>query len=121
MTSYNYLPSTIEAAQSIPAGCVSRQSHDIGMAHCEPLIVILDSLHRYALAHENRYESKLAEDYVLGAYWLQSLCGARDLLNGNGAVALERDRSTDSKDNGACERMFWLAMESAGFKESDVV
>lgn len=121
MPVYNYLPSTIASAQKLTAGTVSRQSHDIGIAKCEPLIIMIDSLHQYAIAYETRMGGKLAEDYVLGAEWIKAICAVREMLNGDGAVAMASGRTTDSKDNGTCEAMFWSAMETAGFTESDIV
>jgi hypothetical protein len=86
----------------------------------EPLIVMMDALIRYAKAHEKRFESKLAEDYVLGPLWLNAAKGVRGLLNGDGALAHEEGWNTDSKDNGAVEGMFWDAMALAGFKEEEL-
>lgn len=76
---------------------------------------------RYAQAYRDRFEQPLADDGILGPAWLKSICGARELLNGDGAVAMAIDRTTDSKDNGCCESMFWHAMELAGFEEADIV
>jgi len=104
----------------IPAGTVALQSHTFGAQNAEPLIIILDSLIRYAKSHRTRFGFPLSEDYVLGPEFLSALTGARGLLGGNGAVAHERGRGTDSKDNGACEGMFWDAMSAGGFTEDDI-
>ncbi len=95
------------------------------MSGNEPIIVILDSLIRYAKAHEQSMGSKLSEDYFLGPCFLSALTSTRELLNGNGSVANEMSAKTDkpcrdSKDNGACEAMFWDAMEISGFTEKDI-
>ena len=37
-----------------------------------------------------------------------------------GAVAHERGITTDTKDNGCVESMFWAAMDIAGFTEEDL-
>ncbi len=46
--------------------------------------------------------------------------GIRALLNGDGAIAMKKGITTDSKDNGAVEEMFWQAMNTAGFTEADL-
>lgn len=117
---WQYAFDTLKAAEKIPAGTVSEQSHQIGMRQGEPLIVMMDALFQYAAVYAARYDGKLAEDNVLGEYWLDAAKGIRGLLNGDGSVAMQLDRTTDSKDNGAIETMFWNALEMAGFKESDL-
>jgi hypothetical protein len=122
---YTYQPETVSAFAKVPERTVSQQCHSLGMNGTEPLIVILDSLIRYAKAHEQNMESKLSEDYYLGPCFLSVLKNTRDLLNGNGAVANEISAKTgkpcrDSKDNGACESMFWDAVSIAGFTEEDI-
>lgn len=109
------------ASQSkMKPGTIAWVSHALGAQQDEPLLFGLAGMVRYARAYEKAYESKLAEDGVLGVYFLDAIKGLRGLLNGDGAVAMERDITTDSKDNGTCEHLFWLAMEAAGFKESDL-
>jgi hypothetical protein len=98
-------------------GTVAWQSQNVGLEHGEPLVLILDGLLRYAKAHAARYGSPVAEDYVLGKYWLEALQGIHGLLDGAGAVALERNRTTDSKDNGVCEAIYWDARDAAGFPD----
>lgn len=116
-TKYTYQPETIAKVATLTPGTIAYQSHLLGMHSAEPLIVALDSMIRYAKAHKARFESPLADDYVLGPQWLDALKGLRGLLNGNGAVAHELGRTSDSKDNGACEAMFWAALEAAGYTE----
>lgn len=116
-TKYTYQPETIAQVTKLTPGTIAHQSHLLGMHSAEPLIVALDSMIRYAKAHKARFESPLAEDYFLGPQWLEAVKGIRALLNGDGAVAHELGRTTDSKDNGACEGMFWAALEAAGFAD----
>lgn len=96
---------------------VQTQSHEIGFYAGEPLIVAMDAMIRYAKAHRKAYGSTLCEDYALGERWLAATKALRGLLDGQGAVAMELDRSTDSKDNGTVEAMFWSAIELAGFTQ----
>jgi hypothetical protein len=117
---YRYNAETIAEANKLTAGTVSEQAHKYGMENAEPLIVIMDALHKYADAHERRYEGKLSEDYVLGPAWLKAAAAVRDLLNGAGAIANLKDISSDTKDNGCVEAMFWAAMKRAGFEEKDL-
>ena len=121
---YAFQPETTKAYARIPSGTIALQAHSTGVLEAEPIIVILDSLIRYAKAHEARFEGKLSEDYFLGPLFLKALTATRELLNGNGAVANEYESRgfacRDSKDNGACESMFWKAMEIGGFKEEDI-
>jgi hypothetical protein len=117
---YRLQQETIDQSCKVPDNVISGRSHRLGLEHGEPLVIMMDALIRYAKAHEKRFESKLAEDYVLGPEWLKAASAIRQLLNGDGAVAHELGRNTDSKDNGAVEGMFWDAMAIAGFKESDL-
>ncbi len=121
MNPYNFQPETWATLKALDPQCVDRQSHQIGMNNNEPLIVMLDSLLRYARAYVNRYEQPLASDHVLGAAWLDTIRSLHGLLDGDGAVALEMDRSTDSKSNGACESLYWTCIHTAGFTEAEVV
>jgi hypothetical protein len=119
-TLYRFAPETIAQANKVPVGTVNEKSHKLGMEHGEPLIVMMDSLIKYAEAYRERFNTLLADDYFMGEQWLQAARAVRALLNGDGVVAWKKDRSTDSKDNGAIEGMFWDAMSLAGFKEEDV-
>lgn len=95
--------------QKMTPGTVSLQEHNRGVTLNEPVIVMMDAFHRYALAHEKRFESKLSEDYILGPAWLSGIKGVRTLLNGEGQF-----------DGGTLEGLFWAAMEVAGFSEEDI-
>lgn len=117
---YRYQPETLAQAAKLTPRTVAEHSHKLGAENCEPLLVCLDSLLRYAKAHELRFESKLFEDGFLGEPWLVAVTHVRKLLNGNGAIALERGITTDSKDNGVCEGTFWAALDAAGFTEADM-
>ena len=90
------------------------------MENGEPLIVAMDCLLKYAEAYRSTYESNLADDQVLGREWLDAAKGIRGLLNGNGVIAMKKDISSDTKDNGSVESMFWAALRIAGFEEKDI-
>lgn len=47
------------------------------------LVASLDAWRRFAIAHENRFESPIGHDYVLGPGWIQWAAGMRTLLNGD--------------------------------------
>ncbi len=120
-TTVTLQPETAAAIEAVPSNFISGQAARRGVAAGEPLIVIMDGLLRYAKAHKARFGDPLAADYVLGPAWIKALCGARELLDGDGAAAHEQGVSTDSKDNGSLESVFWAAMQAAGFEESDIV
>lgn len=111
---------TAHAVSTLKPGTVAAQSHHLGEDCGEPLYVTFRVMHRYATAYRHRFDAPLAEDYVLGAEYLKVITGARGLLNGDGAVAQERGITTDSKDNGVAEAMFWDCMAAAGFTEADL-
>lgn len=113
-------PETLELLKTLKPGTVAHESMIIGRERGEPIFHALDGMLRYAKAHKTRYESELSEDPVLGGFFLEVVKGLRGLLDGDGAVALEMNRSTDSKDNGVCEGIFWCALTQAGFTEEDV-
>ena len=117
MSTYKYQIETTNAANALPPKSLDFQSHLIGLSQNEPLIIAMDSMIRYAKAHNQNYGSALSEDYILGEEWLSVVKGIRGLLNGNGAVANEMGRSRDSKSNGAVESMFWAALEVARYSE----
>ncbi len=119
-TTYKFTEDTTNEAAKVPVGTLAQQAHFRGMASAEPLIVLMDALLKYARAYQERFDSKLASDYVLGDHWLASVKGVRALLNGDGAVAMQFGITTDSKDNGAVEAIFWRALEAAGFEEEDI-
>lgn len=118
--SYKYQHETTLIHNSIPENSVARQSNHLGMMQCEPIIVILDGLLRYARAYEKRYEAPISNELPLCENFIDALKGVRAMLSWYGAIALERNINTDSKDNGACEQLFWYAVKAAGLKESDL-
>lgn len=119
-TQYRYTSETIAHANKLTVGTVSEQAHKYGMEHGEPLLIMLDSLLKYAQTYQRRFEGPLAQDYVLGKLWLQSAVGIRGLLNGDGQVAMAKDITNDTKDNGCLEALFWDAMRAGGFTEEDM-
>lgn len=115
-TLYRYSAEAVAAANKLPLGTIAEQEHKDGMLNGEPLIVMMDCLIKYAEAYQISYESKLADDYVLGDEWLNAAKAVRGLLNGTGVIGMKEGRR-DSKDNGTVESMFWSALEMAGFTE----
>lgn len=107
-------------ASKLKPGCVAMQAHICGTSQNEPLTFGLAGMVQYAQAYTARYEQPLKEDYVLGPEFIAVIKGLRGLLNGDGATAMQLGVSTDSKDNGVCEALFWQAMNEGGFVESDI-
>lgn len=110
-------PETLAALAKLPENVVDAASMRLGIAGGEPILLALDGLLRYAKAYEKQFESKLAEDKILGAYWLDAIESIHGLLNGDGAVALEKGVTTDSKCNGVMEDIYWAAKCAAGFAD----
>lgn len=119
-TLFRYSAETIAHANRIPVGVVNEHSHKTGMTEGEPIIVMMDCLLKYAETYRERFEVNLADDQCLGEWWLDAAKAVRRLLNGDGVVAMKRGITTDSKDNGAVEGMFWDAVRIAGF-DADAV
>jgi hypothetical protein len=116
-TQYSFTAETIAHANRLPQDTVNERAHKTGMLMGEPLLIAMDALHKYAEAYSIRFEQPLAEDYILGPDWLASLKGLRGLLNGDGGHAMRHGSTTDSKDNGALEALFWDALKMAGYTE----
>lgn len=117
---YRYAMDTIQAAMALDNGkeiTVDQNAHLMGMRQGEPIIVMLDCLLQYALVYKARFDGPLAGDNVLGDYWKDAIKAVHGLLNGDGVVAMQRGITTDSKSNGACEKVYWKAIEVAGFTE----
>jgi phosphopantetheine adenylyltransferase len=115
---YNLQPETIEALNKLFATCpgtVAEQSMKIGIFNGEPVLVMIDAAIRYAKAHKVAYDQPVNDDYMLRDEFAGILRGIRAMLDFNGGVALEMERSTDSKDNGVIESLYWTACEIAGF------
>ena len=113
-------PETVSAMLKLKRGTVAESSNYLGLSNGEPLLIAMDGLLRYAKAYARQYEGELKDDCVLGPQWLEAAKAIRALLNGDGAVAMERGITTDSKDNGVIESVFWAAMGIAGFTEQDL-
>lgn len=100
--------------EKLPPGTVSEASMRLGVVNHEPLLVAMDALLRYAKAYSTHHEELLGSDHVLAPCFKEAIQGIRGLLNGDGAVAMERDITTDSKDNGVIEALYWHACREAG-------
>ncbi|MCK9525968.1 MAG: hypothetical protein M0R49_08575 [Limnochordia bacterium] len=111
---------TYKAIAKVSPQTIAGGSMKLGMRGNEPLLLGMDGMIRYAKAYKLRYDQPISEDYALRDYFLSVITGLRRLLDGDGAVAMERGISTDSKDNGVIEEMFWAAMDIGGFKEEDI-
>jgi hypothetical protein len=106
---------TLTALRKLPHDVVAAQSMSLGFRQGEPLLLALDGLLRYAKAYKTRYESDLADDYVLGDHWVDAIKGIHGLLDGDGAVAMEQKINSDSKCNGVLEEIYQAALATAGF------
>ena len=117
---YKYQDEMVKEYRKLPERTVSQKAMEIGLHNYEPLIVAMDSMLRYAKAYKRAYDFLISDDGVLGEEFLSVITGIRGLLNGDGAVAMEKGITTDSKDNGTIESLFWKCMDIGGFEESDL-
>lgn len=76
-----------------------------------PLLAALDGLVRMADYQKAEMDSTIAEDYFTSPYWLEAIKNVRNMFS---------SASPAGFDAGTCERIFWAAMETAGFTESDL-
>jgi hypothetical protein len=96
-------------------GTIAAHDAKIGMAHHEPMIVMMDSAIRLTKAYRSRYDSTMGADYMARDEIAGILSGVRGLLNFNGGLSMEGGlRCNDSKDNGMIESLYWTACEIAG-------
>lgn len=114
---YSLQPETHQAIEKLDRGTVDHASMILGRNWGEPLLIAMDGLLRYAKAYEMRFHQKLSDDYVLGDYWADAIRNLHGLLNGDGAVAMERGITTDSKSNGVIEEIYHAALKAAGFND----
>lgn len=119
-TLYRFTAETITEANKLKIGTVSEHAHKQGMLEGDALIMAMDALIKYAEAYRIRFDAPLADDYILGKSWLTAATSLREMLNGDAELAMRRNITTDTKDNGCCEGMFWAGMRHAGFEEKDI-
>lgn len=111
---------TVAALNKVPHGTVSYRAARLGVYEAEPLLVTMDAMIAYAKAYQVRFEDPVGNDYVLGVSFNKIISGVRELLNGDGAVAMRRGITTDSKDNSCIEQMYWDACRLAGVDGNDL-
>lgn len=107
-------PETLAEIAKLTPGTVAAASMQLGARAHEPLLEAMDAMLRYAKAYSKCYEALLGSDGFLSEPYFEVIKGLRTLLNGNGAVAMERNITTDSKDNGVIESLYWHCCREAG-------
>lgn len=105
---------TVAAMAKVPAGCVNARSQRLGLFEGEPVLVIADALLSYAKAYKARFGSPVSDDAVLAESFAQMLAGVRAMLDFDGAVAMRRGITTDSKDNSALLDVIEATCAAAG-------
>lgn len=117
----NYLsPEARKEIWNLKYGTVAFESMQLGLKENEPLLTAMDGMLRYAKAYRKHFDSPLGEDGVLGSEFAKVISGLRGLLNGDGAVAMERDITTDSKDNGVIEALYCECCKVAGIDGDNI-
>lgn len=112
--SYPLQSETLAAHETLKDGTRAHQEVSLGHREGEPLLVIFDALLSYAKTFEAHFGQKIADDYVASPEFSSMLSGARGMLNFNGGVANGAGITTDSKDTGALETLYWEACKAAG-------
>lgn len=113
MSAPNLSPEACAEIRKTVTNCTgTRAAADIQHAghYGHPILETVDALLRAAKVYQQRFDAPIAEDSVLGPYWLDAIKNARRLLDGDfGPV-----------DSGTVEQIFWRAVDIAGFTEADV-
>lgn len=78
-----------------------------------PILDILSALEDMAASHASRYGSTIAQDGVLGGYWIVTAKNARRMLDGEFG-------QFKPISNGCVEWYFWQIVGEAGFTEAEV-
>lgn len=110
-----YSQATMACFRRLMLGSSDWKQHKLGLDAGEPVLLILDSLWKYAAAYKSFRRKALADDEVLGQAWLRTLQGVRQMTHVKGAVAMDLDHLTDSKSEWACSEMVWKCVDEAGF------
>jgi hypothetical protein len=76
-----------------------------------PLLAALDGLVRLAEYQHREFGSRIADDYFTGPLWLEAIKNVRGMFSSASPAGFEA---------GTCERIFWEAMELAGYTEADL-
>lgn len=93
------------------AGTVEAQEIGAMIRNNHPVLAMMDAL--LALAHWHRAdcEGRIADDGYTGQYWIGAAKNVRYMFS---------SASPKGFSAGACEAVFWRAMDIAGFTESDL-
>lgn len=116
---YRYQQETIELSKKLDPTKICGHDHLIGMEAGEPMIVMIDSMIRYAREHEKAQGDKLASDWRLLDHYKDILRALKDMLNWNGALSVKAG-VRDSKDNSTLYKMIQVACQAAGINEEDL-
>jgi hypothetical protein len=76
------------------------QGMSLGVKNDEPLLCILNDVLRYCKAYRKANDHPIGKDSYCHDYVRDILQGVEGMLSMQGGVALERNVTTDSKDNG---------------------
>lgn len=77
-----------------------------------PLLAMIDGLLRMAAWHAERFDgSPIADDSYTGPYWIDAAKNVRNMYSSASPAGFSA---------GACEAVFWRAMDIAGFSEGDL-
>ena len=110
----------LEHLHTIAPGTVALRNAETGFRVGEPLLIIADQCIRYAKAYAGQFDQPISDDFMAAPEFSSLLSGFRALLNFDGAAKWEGEKSTDTKDNGMIESLYWTACEIAGIDGDDI-
>ena len=103
---------TILAAQvAMCPGTVEASEINAMIARNHPILAMIDGLLRLAAWHAERFDSRIADDGFTGPYWIEAAENVRGMFSSASPAGFSA---------GACEAVFWRAMDIAGFSEADL-
>lgn len=103
---------TILAAQvAMCPGTIEASEINAMIARNHPLLAMIDGLLRMAIYSRDEFDSRIADDYFTGPYWIEAAKNVRGMFSSASPAGFSA---------GACEAVFWRAMEIAGFTEGDL-
>lgn len=118
---FGYQKETMDAYGKLEVGSLEHDSQKRGIEGYEPLILIADSLLRYAKAFRGRYERPISDYTRIKSGFVAAINGVwRLCYEGIGAIAMEDGSIIDSKESGCIKKVLLTAVKEAGLTKTDL-
>jgi len=117
---FGYQKETMDAYKNLEKETLEYDRQKRGIEGYEPLILIADSLLRYAKAHRSRYERPISDYPRVKSGFAHAVNGLWRLCEGIGAIAMEDGSIIDSKESGCIKKVLLAAVKEAGLTKSDL-